>query len=232
GEDIPLQRLVCDVVELPVVLENDSNAAAWGEYRFGAGTGARNMVLLTVGTGVGAGIIIGGQLYRGSFGKAAELGHTMAVRDGELCGCGARGCLDRYASGTALERYAREAAAADPAGGARLLELAGGDLTALNGVHVQQAATEGNAAACAAFTELGYWLGIGFADVVFSLDPELIVVGGGVSESGELLFTPAIAAYRSVTAQRNRTAPYARIALATLGNKAGLVGVADLAAIR
>ncbi len=232
GDDIALQRLVSEVVNIPVVLENDANAAAWGEYRFGAGTGATNLVLLTVGTGIGSGFVIEGRLYRGSFGKAAELGHILSVRGGEPCGCGARGCLERYASGTALERYAREAAVADPANGARLVELAGGDLAALDGVHVQQAATEGNVAALAAFAELAGWLGTAFADVVFALDPGLIVVGGGVSESGDLLFAPAMAAYRDAIALRGRSAPFAEIALATLGNDAGLVGAADLARIQ
>ncbi len=232
GDDVPLQRLVSQVVDIPVVLENDGNAAAWGEYRFGAGVGASNLVLIGVGTGIASGFVMEGRLYRGSFGKAAELGHLLSVRDGEPCGCGSRGCLERYASGTALERYAREAAAADPVGGARLVELAGGDLAALEGAQVQQAATEGNTVARAAFAEVAGWLGIAFADVVFALDPDLIVVGGGVSEAGDLLLSPAIAAYRQVVASRGRTAPYAEIALATLGNTAGLVGAADLARIQ
>ncbi len=232
GNDIPLQRMVSGVVGIPVVLENDANAAAWGEYRFGVGADATNLVLLTVGTGVGSGFVNEGRLYRGSFGKAPEFGHTLAVRDGEACGCGSRGCLERYASGTALVRYAREEAIADPASGARLVELAGGDLDALEGGHIQQAAQEGNVAALAAFTTLGGWLGIAFADVVFALDPDLIVVGGGVSESGDLLFSPANTAYREVVASRGRSDPKAEIATATLGNAAGLVGAADLARIQ
>ncbi|MGI8647989.1 MAG: glucokinase [Acidimicrobiales bacterium] len=228
-ENVALRAMVSELVEMPVTLENDANAAAWGEHRFGVGLGVSDMVLLTIGTGIGSGFVLNGQLYRGGFGKAAELGHTLAVRNGEPCGCGSRGCLERYASGTALGRYAREAAEKDPVAAARLRELTGGDLAALTGAHVQQAAGEGNPAALAAFAEVGAWLGIGLADVVFALDPQLIVVGGGVSESGDLLLTPAIAAYKTVVASRGRSEPMATVELAALGNQAGLVGAADLA---
>ncbi|HEX3733241.1 MAG TPA: ROK family glucokinase, partial [Mycobacteriales bacterium] len=231
GDDVEVRKLVTDIVDMPVVLENDANAAAWGEFRFGAGKGAKNLVLLTIGTGIGSGFVLGGRLYRGSFGKAAELGHQLAVPDGEPCGCGGRGCMERYASGTALERYAREAIAADPGSGARLLELSGGEASAIVGAHVQQAGREGDPASLAAFDRVGYWLGVAFADVVFSLDPDRIVVGGGVSESGDLLFEPAMTAYREVYRSRRRSEPVATVALAALGNEAGLVGAADLARV-
>lgn len=231
GENVPVRSLVEAVVNLPVVVENDANAAIWGEYRFGAGTGAQHLALLTVGTGIGSGFIFDGRLYRGGFGKAGEFGHVHAVQDGVQCGCGGRGCFEQYASGNALERFARHYAETEPETAARLLELAGGDVTAIVGAYVQQAALAGDPAALKAFGETGRWLGTAFADLVFTVDPERIIVGGGVSEAGDLLMEPTIAAYRRAVVSRGRVTPAATIVPAALGNKAGLVGVADLARV-
>jgi glucokinase len=229
--DEPLRDRIEQLVDLPVVVENDANAAAWAEYRFGAGQGSDHLVMLTVGTGIGGGIVLGGSLYRGAFGVAAEFGHLRVVPDGLPCGCGDRGCWEQYCSGKALLREAKAAAWRDPAAAKRLLELGDGTPDGLVGPEVTQAAQEGDAAAIAAFTAVGHWLGRGLADVVFSLDPGRIVVGGGVAEAGHLLFDPAIESYRAVLAARGRDNA-AEVRLAAMGNQAGLVGAADLARLR
>ena len=216
---------------LPVVVENDANAAAWGEFRHGAGREVDDMVLVTVGTGLGGGIVVDGRLLRGHSGFAAELGHVRVVPGGHWCGCGNRGCWEQYASGRALVREAREFAQTDSPAAARMLELAGGAVDAIEGPHVTQAAEEGDPAAVDLLTDLGHWLGEGIASVVAALDPAVVAVGGGVSEAGDLLLEPARTAFhRHLTARGYRPEP--RIVPALLGNDAGMIGVADLAWIR
>jgi glucokinase len=189
------------------------------------------MVLITVGTGLGGGVVIGGRLLRGAAGFAAELGHVRVVPDGHRCGCGNRGCWEQYASGRALVREARELARSDTPMAARLLELAGGDAAAIEGPHVTRAAEEGDPAAVELLADLGRWLGEGIASIVAVLDPSMVVVGGGVSEAGDLLLEPARAAFRrQLTARGHRPEP--EIRLATLGNDAGMIGAADLARSR
>ncbi len=214
---------------LPVVVENDANVAAWAEFRFGAARDADDsMVMFTVGTGIGGGIVLGGELVRGAHGIAAELGHVLAVRDGHPCGCGRHGCLEQYASGNALGRFAREAATADPKAAADLLGKAGGDPEKITGPMVTQAAHEGDPVALDAFAQAGYWLGQGLADVVQTLDPQVLVVGGGVIEAGDLLLKPARSAYLEALPQRGKL-PVAEVVAASMGNTAGVVGAADLA---
>jgi glucokinase len=227
--DEPLGERVAQRVSLPVMVENDGDAAAWAEFRYGAGRSATSsMALVTVGTGIGSGLILGGTLLRGAHGMGAEVGHVRAVPGGLRCGCGRQGCLEQYASGSALVRYAREAAGSDPEGAARLLDLAGGSIEAINGPLVTRAAREGDPASRAAFAEIGRWLGSGLADIVQLLDPEVLVVGGGVIEAGELLLAPARAAFVDQLAARC-SLPVAPIVPAGLGNMAGVVGAADLA---
>lgn len=209
-ENVPVRDAVAARVDVKVVVENDANAAAWAEYRYGAGRGEPDLVCLTVGTGIGAGIVLDGHLYRGRYGIAGEPGHVCVVCDGLRCGCGNQGCLEQYASGTALTRYARE----------RGETREGADLTA--------AAAAGEEAAVAAFAEVGRWLGRGLADLAAVLDPGVFVIGGGVADAGDLLLGPAresFAANLSGAAHR----PHADVRLAALGNNAGLVGAADLA---
>ena len=214
---------------LPVVVENDANVAAWAEFRFGAGEDVDDsMVLFTVGTGIGGGIILGGQLVRGAHGIAAELGHVQAVPDGQLCGCGRRGCIEQYASGNALVRFARTGAKNDPGDAALLLSLSGGEADAITGPMVTEAAHSGDKVAIDAFHQCGTWLGVSIADMVQILDPQLIVVGGGVIDAGELLLGPTMASYNEQIAQRGRL-PIADVRPAVLGNTAGIVGAADLA---
>jgi glucokinase len=224
----PLRDAMQQLVDLPVVVENDANAMAWAEHRFGAGKGQRDLVCVTVGTGIGGGIVLDGALYRGRFGIGAEFGHMQVIPDGRRCGCGQNGCWEQYCSGRALVREAREVADVWPGLGARLLELGGGFPEGITGPAVTQAARWGDPAALECVRIIGESLGQGLADLAAILDPGMFVVGGGVAEAGELLVGPA----RHVYAQRltgGTHRPLAPIALAKLGNDAGLVGAADLA---
>jgi glucokinase len=224
----PLRAAIEERCGLPVVVENDANAAAWAEARFGAGRGQEYLVVLTVGTGLGGGIVLDGQLYRGRLGIAAEIGHLTVEPGGRRCGCGSRGCWERYASGQALVREAQELASISPAIAERLLGLAGGEPLAITGLEVTQAALDGDQAALEAFQVLGMWLGVGMASLAAVLDPGMFILGGGVSEAGELLREPAQRTLEErLTARAYRAAPDVRLAL--LGSEAGIVGAADLA---
>lgn len=226
--DEPLRDEVSAAVDLPVVVENDANAAAWAEFTFGAGAGAhRSMLLITVGTGIGGGLVLDGRLVRGAHGYAGEPGHQVAVPDGVACSCGRRGCLEQYASGSALVRYARAGAVEDPAAAAGLIELAG-DPELITGAQVTTAARAGDKVARFAFDQVGWWLGTALADLVQVLDPQLIVVGGGVADAGDLLLSPTRDAYRQALGRRGEL-PAAPVRAARLGSIAGVVGAADLA---
>ncbi|WP_202619191.1 ROK family glucokinase [Ornithinimicrobium cavernae] len=229
--DAPLKARLEEAVGRPIFLENDANAAAWGEFRFGGAREADDMLLVTVGTGVGGGIVSDGELLRGSEGVAAEIGHLRVQPEGLRCGCGNRGCLEAYASGTALVREGRELVAGGSPHAGALSDLCGGDPERLTGHMVTQAATAGDPAAIELFADLGRWLGEGVASLVAVLDPELIVIGGGVSEAGDLLLQPARVAFgRQLTGRGHRR--QAEIVPALLGNDAGMIGAADLAARR
>ena len=226
--DEPLRTLVERTVNLPVVVENDANAAAWGEARHGAGQGEEHLVCVTVGTGIGGGMVLGGALYRGRFGVASEFGHIQVVPGGRACGCGNRGCWEQYASGSALVREARARAADDRKGANELLALGDGTPEGVTGPHVTLAAQEGDPVALAALDEIGRWLGQGLADLAAVLDPGCFVIGGGVSEAGELLLGAARRTYvLALTGTGHR--PHAQVRQARLGNEAGIVGAADLA---
>ena len=225
----PLRDEVARHVSVPVVVENDANAAAWAEFQYGAAADATDsMAMFTVGTGIGGALVLGGELIRGAHGIAGELGHTTAVPDGHPCGCGKRGCIEQYASGSALVRFARATALDTPERASTLLELAGGHPEAINGPMVTTAARAGDPAALDAFAQVGYWLGGGLADLVQIVDPQVLVVGGGVIDAGDLLLAPARAGYEQALAQRGRL-PVAEVRGALLGNTAGVVGAADLA---
>lgn len=228
GVDLDYQ--LTSLIGLPVVIENDANAAAWGEARFGAGRGKRHMLLLTIGTGIGGGIVVNGDLYRGAFGVAAEIGHIRVVPEGHLCGCGARGCFEQYGSGNALMRHAREAIAASPDVARNLLSRGDGTLEGLTGKAITEAAREGDAVALAAFNTTGQWLGAGIASLAVILDPECVVIGGGVIDAGEILLGPTRASLERNMPFAGKH-PYPEIIAASLGNEAGLVGVADLARV-
>ncbi len=212
----------------PVLVENDANGAAWAEWRFGAGRGETRLLCVTVGTGIGGGLVLDGRLERGRHGLAAEFGHMVLVPGGFPCECGNRGCWEQYASGNALGRRARELVAAGVPAAGVMLALAGGEPAAVVGTLVTQAARDGNTAARGLLAEVGTWLGLGLANLGAALDPGTVVVGGGVSAAGELLLGPA-----RQTLSRNLTGrgyrPLMTVVAAGLGPVAGVVGVADLA---
>ncbi len=225
---VNLDKELGALIGLPLVIENDANAAAWGEARFGAGVNERHLMMLTIGTGIGGGVVVNGQLYRGAFGIAAEFGHMRVVPDGHLCGCGARGCFEQYASGNALLRHAREAINASPEVARNLLALGDGTVAGLTGKHITDAARQGDAVALAAFNTTAQWLGAGIASLSVVLDPACVVIGGGVIDAGEILLAPTRAAVeRNMPFAGKHPSP--RIIAAELGNEAGLVGAADLA---
>jgi glucokinase len=227
-EDRPLRETIGARVGLPVVVENDANAAAWGEHRFGGGRENPEMCLVTVGTGLGGGIVLRGDLVRGAFGVAAEFGHLRLVPHGRPCPCGNHGCWEQYCSGSALMREAQALCRRDPAAGAALLERAGQDADAVTGSMITDAALAGDPASVGLLAELGFWLGEGVASLAVVLDPATVVVGGGVSEAGDLLLGPAREAYAAALSGGSHR-PHLRITPATLGNDAGLIGAGDLA---
>ena len=216
--------------DIAVVVENDANAAGWAEFAFGAAREAKNMVLLTIGTGLGAAMVVDGALVRGAFGFAAELGHLRVVPGGHPCGCGLRGCWEQYASGSALTREARRAAVEREVRAAALLDLAGGDAAAVTGPMVTEAAIAGDELGIELLAELGRWIGEGSASLAAALDPELFVIGGGVIAAGDLLLAPAREAYEENLPARGHR-PIVPILAAEMGNDAGIVGAADLARI-
>ncbi len=213
---------------LPVVVENDANAAAWGEVTFGAGADVDDFMLVTVGTGVGGGIVLNGQLHRGAFGVAAEIGHIRMVPGGRLCGCGNLGCWEQYASGSALVKDAQERAMRDPAAAASLIERAGGDIDAISGPMITEDAKAGDDFSVAQLAALGRWVGEGIATLTAVLDPAVVVIGGGVSEAGALLLEPVREHFLSNLTGRDHR-PLLQIRQAELGNRAGVIGAADLA---
>jgi glucokinase len=230
--DYPLAQKVRELVErdVTVVVENDANAAGWAEFVYGAGRETTNMVMLTLGTGLGGGLVVDGQLVRGAYGFAAEPGHVRVVPNGHLCGCGHRGCWEQYASGSALVREARREALENPERSAAIIELAGGDPGAIIGQNVTKAALAGDPLAVSLLAELGRWLGEGCASLAAVLDPEVYVIGGGVIAAGDLILDSARDAYeRALPAGGHR--PVAPIVAADMGNDAGIVGAAALARV-
>ena len=223
----PLRDALAGRIQLPLVIENDANAAGWAEYRFGAAQGHKVVVCVTLGTGIGGGLVINGSVYRGAFGVACEYGHMTVVPDGRRCACGNRGCWEMYASGRALARDARELAADSPVAAAGMIELAG-SVDALSGPVVTAAAQAGDAAALSICTTMGRWLGRGLASLAAVLDPSLFVIGGGVSAAGDILLKPAREEFEHALTGRGFR-PAAGVELAAAGPDAGLIGAADLA---
>ena len=222
--DLRLRDLLETELKLPVVVENDANAAAWGEFTHGSAADAKDMLMVAVGTGIGGGFVVDGELIRGNFGIAGEVGHLRVVPDGHPCGCGQHGCLEQYASGSALERFARE----QTSDGDRLLAEAGGDRAAIDGQLITRLAKDGDAHCITLLAEMGRWLGEGIASLATVIDPGLIVVGGGVAEAADLVMGPVRTAFAAfLPATDNR--PHAEIRVASLGNEAAIIGAAALA---
>ena len=223
--DGPIADLVAERVGVRVAVENDANAAAWAEHVYGAGRGFDDQLMLTVGTGIGGGMVLGGELYRGAGGMAAEVGHLTLVRGGRLCDCGRLGCWEEYASGSSLDRDAREAAARGEVPG--LVEAAGG-VAAVDGHQVTELAQQGNEDALGLLRAFAESLATGISSLVSLLDPAVVVVGGGVSAAGPLLLDLLTTALHADISGGSRR-PVPELRLAELGNDAGLVGCADLA---
>ncbi len=210
---------------LPVVVDNDANAAAWGERTFGAARGSDEVVLLAVGTGIGSGLIANGELVRGSTGAGAEMGHTVVQLGGPECTCGLRGCLEQLASGQAIARMAREAATEDPS---TLILTFAESVEAIEGEHVAQAAVEYDETALRILRTAGKALGVGLSNAVNLFDPEVLVLAGSVIRAGEPYLGPARdQLVRMTGAQRRRPA---RLDVTVLGENAGIIGAAALGA--
>ncbi len=225
----PLRQKIEARVDLPVVIENDANAAGWAEFRFGAGRLVSDMVILTIGTGVGGAIVSEDRLFRGGFGAGAEVGHMRVVPGGLLCGCGARGCIEQYGSGRALQRYANELA--DEGGIGQALADARARRGTLSGSDISDLIQAGDPGALAALRQLGDWLGQASASLGAVLDPQMFVFGGGVAQAGDLLLEPIRHAYlENLPARGYHPEPEFRIA--ELVNDAGVVGAADLVRLR
>ena len=222
-ENIPLDEEIGRRTGLYVTVENDANAAAWGEFRYGAGKDVEHQVFITLGTGVGGGVITHGVLLRGADGAGGELGHVTIESAGPRCGCGNHGCLEALASGTAIRRRAREVASDQPYSALGRLaierEVLGEDVTRL--------AHEGDEAALQVLQETGRWLGIGLAGFVNTFNPEVIAVGGGAARAGELILGPARKEVQLRAQSPSRDT--VKIKEATLGPESGALGAAALA---
>ncbi|WP_435743963.1 ROK family protein [Nocardioides sp. SYSU DS0663] len=211
--------------DVPVVLDNDANCAARAEATLGAARDEPDFLLVTMGTGIGGGVVLGGRVHRGRNGMAGEFGHMQVVPDGRPCECGGEGCWEQYTSGNALVRAARSRVGRVPTA---LTAACGGDPEALTGPMVTEAASGGDRAALEAFGTVGDWLGVGVANLVAAFDPPLVVVGGGVSAAADLLLDPARAALaRSLVGSEHRDLP--EVVRAHFGGDAGIVGAALLA---
>jgi glucokinase len=224
--DLPFRDLMAERIGLPVFVDNDANAAMLAEWRYGAAAGARDAALLTIGTGIGGGLVVGGALQRGSQGAGAELGHMVVKADGPPCqgNCPNRGCLEAMASGGALGREARRVARERPASGLGRA-LAGG--REISGPLVTELAHDGDVAAIDALAIIGEWLGVGVCNLVNMLNPDVVVIGGGVIAAGDLLLEPvrAVVAERALSPARE----HVRIVPARFGAESGMLGAAALA---
>ncbi len=223
--DLPVRDVVSERVGLPVFLDNDANVAALAEYRYGAARGMPTMVMLTVGTGIGGGLILGGEIFRGSTGAGAELGHVVIQADGPPCqgNCPNHGCVEALASGTALGREGRAAAESAPDSALGRLHAEGGEV---DGLAVTLAALDGDETAIGVFELIGGRLGVACSSFANVFQPDAIVVGGGVIRAGDLLLDPVRAEVRSRALRPMNETP---ILEATLGNDAGMIGAAALA---
>lgn len=219
--DLAVAGPLTERLGVAVVCDNDATCAAWGERHLGAARGHDDVVLVTLGTGIGGGVISGGRLVSGAHGFAGEVGHMVVERDGPPCPCGRRGCWERYASGSGLGRMGRDAARAGslPA----VVDRVGGDPEAVQGEHVTSAAVAGDVGAIAVLAEVAGWLAVGVANLVAVLDPTVVVVGGGLVEAGELLLGPAEEELGSLLVGAGHR-PAVQLAAAELGPQAGAIG--------
>ena len=218
--DVPIRKIWRDEFQIPVFVCNDASLAALGEHRYGAGQGIDNFIYITVSTGIGGGVIIGGRLYVGANGMAGEVGHMRMMADGPPCGCGGRGCWETLASGRAIARNAVERI--NGGDSSIVADMVGGDLQKVTAVIVEQAARSGDQLANDVMHEAGVNLGIGVVSLIMLFNPEAVIIGGGVAKAGELIFKPI----RKMVAER--VTPYLRhgvpVLHAALADDGGLLG--------
>lgn len=222
--NVPAQKILEEHLQLPVALSNDANAAAYGEWWVGAGVDVNTMILFTLGTGVGGGLVLNDELFIGPDDTAGELGHVIINFDGPLCGCGNHGCIEAYASATAIRRDVKQALAAGVKTRIQIPEGAEDDFGARV---VYDAAVQGDEFAIELFQKVGYYLGIAAATVINTFNPEMIAYGGALSNAGDFIFKPLVE-----TARKNcfeTPGKRVQIVKATLGNDAGIIGAAGLA---
>lgn len=225
-ENLPLASRLSRRLGLPVLIENDANAVALGELYYGAGKGVEDLVYITISTGIGGGVILGGRLYRGAHGLAGEVGHMVVRPDGPLCTCGNHGCLEALASGLSIARRAREALASGQS--SQLLALAGGDAQAITAETVFRAARSGDGLAQQVVAEAAADLGLGIAMLCSIVDPARVILGGGVAKAGEQLLAPVRASFRRHALPM--LAERVEIARAAAIDEGGLLGAAALVA--
>lgn len=223
--DLDVRAAVEDRCARPTLVDNDATCAAWGERSAGAAKGRDDVVLVTLGTGIGAGMVLGGRLYRGANGFSGEVGHMVLDPNGPPCVCGGRGCWERYASGSGLARLAREAAVGGRAPG--LVALAGGDPGAVRGEHVTMAAADGDEGAAAVLHDFAWWLALGLSNLANIFDPECFVIGGGLIEAGALVLPP-VRQHLGDLIEAGDHRPEVEVLPAQLGERAGAIGAALL----
>ena len=222
--EVPVVEWMQEIIQKPIFVDNDATVAGLAESVAGVSAGVKNSVFLTLGTGVGGGIVLNGKVCSGTHGVGSELGHMITVIDGELCTCGNRGCWERYASATAMIRMGKEAAEKNHE--SKLYTDVNGDLDKITAKIVTDAAKMGDPDAMKVFDRYVYHLCVGIVNIINFIDPEVIVLGGGVSMAGEFLLTKVRAKLPEMVFYK--TMPYARVELATLGNDAGIIGAAML----
>lgn len=224
----PVRQRLEERISLPIIIENDANAAGWAEFVHGAGALSSDMIMITIGTGVGGAIVHNDRLIRGGFGAAAEIGHMRLIPGGLPCGCGAQGCFEQYGSGRALQRFCRDVMATGDADAAVLIAAAEANGGELNGGIVGGLIQDQDPGALRALRVLGTHIGTAAASLGAILDPQIFVIGGGVAQAGDLLLEPIREAYRAHQPARGYH-PDAEFMIAELVNDAGVVGAADLA---
>lgn len=223
--DVPLRDIMQERLGKKTFLINDANAAALGEFYFGAARGARNFIYITISTGIGGGIVIDGKIYSGAIGAAGEVGHMTIDDDGPICNCGNRGCWEMLASGTALAREARHRI--EEGVRTSILEYADGDVEKVTAQVIQSAAEQGDSLAKELIGRTGYYVGVGLANLINIFNPELIVIGGGLSNIGDMLLKPA---FKTAGERAYKEAFQAvRFASAELGRNSGVLGAAAFA---
>jgi len=227
-EDVCLGDVLHDEFKIPSFLLNDGSAAALGEHCFGAGIGIDNLIYMTVSTGIGGGFILDGKLFNGTDGSAAEVGHMIVVADGPACSCGQKGCLEALASGTAIARMAREHLMEGQE--SSIADIVGDDLDSVTAEHVAQAGKKRDAVALAVIREAAYYLGIGLSNLVNLLNPQMIIIGGGVSAMGEMLLRPARKSMREHAFKL--PASTVRVVRSKLSPDSGILGAAAYAYLK